>query len=226
MELATVARLASPTVSGSTICRLVPELQVGHEGLKNDGDLRHLLQAFIGLTRCVLLKGEHLHEDKSMLKIEEIDPAQYINRGAGARDRQGRSPSQERGERIGVDKRASTEGETMKIVIDAAAVVLALQLAEASVASWTAAPHAPLGSTGRREAMDNNVDTVIPRITEGGRSVRWCLNRYGLLRRPSAPARGGDRLREQGTGTSRTPTFGGEASAVIRAARCSATRSA
>ena len=50
------------------------------------------------------------------------------------------------------------------------------------VASWTAAPHAPLGTTGPFAAADYNNVTIaqILRITEGGNQVRVVFtNRYG-----------------------------------------------
>ena len=54
--------------------------KVGHQGLKGDGlYLVHSLQAFIWpYDENVLLKGEHLYEDKSTLKIEEIDPGEFM----------------------------------------------------------------------------------------------------------------------------------------------------
>jgi len=54
--------------------------KVGHQGLKEEGlYLVHSLQAFIWpYDENALLKGEHLYEDKSTLRIEEIDPAQYM----------------------------------------------------------------------------------------------------------------------------------------------------
>lgn len=54
--------------------------KVGHQGLKDEGlYLVHSLQAFIWpYDENALLKGEHLYEDKSTLKIEEIDPADYM----------------------------------------------------------------------------------------------------------------------------------------------------
>jgi hypothetical protein len=54
--------------------------KLGHKVDKDDGlYLVHSLQAFIWpYDENALLKGEHLYEDKSTLKIEEIDPTEYM----------------------------------------------------------------------------------------------------------------------------------------------------
>ena len=88
------------------------------------------------------------------------------------------------------------------------------------VASWTAAPHAPLGTTGpfAAAAYENVTLTQIVRITEGGDKVRVTFsNRYG----PGPLAIGAARIfriddaGKEIAGTSRTLTFSGDASAVI-----------
>ncbi len=54
--------------------------KLGHKVEKDDGlYLVHSLQAFIWpYDERALLKGEHLYEDKSTLRIEEIDPAEFM----------------------------------------------------------------------------------------------------------------------------------------------------
>jgi len=54
--------------------------KLGHGVDKDDGlYLVHSLQAFIWpYDEKARLKGEHLYEDKSTLRIEEIDPADYM----------------------------------------------------------------------------------------------------------------------------------------------------
>ncbi len=54
--------------------------KVGHADLKEDGlYLVHSLQAFIWpYDESGRLKGEHLYEDKSTLKIEEIDRSEFM----------------------------------------------------------------------------------------------------------------------------------------------------
>jgi len=88
------------------------------------------------------------------------------------------------------------------------------------VASWTAAPHAPLGTQGPFAAAsyDNVTITQIIRLTEGGTRLRVRLsNRYG-----PAPLRIGaarvvqiDEANNEVPGTARTLTFGGDPTAVI-----------
>jgi lysophospholipase L1-like esterase len=88
------------------------------------------------------------------------------------------------------------------------------------VASWTAAPHAPLGTEGPFAAAsyDNVTLTQIIRVTEGGTQLRVRFsNRYGPGPLEIGAARivqidaGGKEV----SGTARTLTFGGAGSAVI-----------
>jgi len=107
------------------------------------------------------------------------------------------------------------------LMLAGASVGFAAAPAEAKwVASWTAAPHAPLGTTGPFAAADYTNVTIaqILRITEGGTSVRVVFsNRYG----PHPLTIGAARVVEiddannEVPGTSRMLTFGGDASAVI-----------
>ncbi|MBO9575703.1 MAG: SGNH/GDSL hydrolase family protein [Sphingobium sp.] len=88
------------------------------------------------------------------------------------------------------------------------------------VASWAAAPHAPLGTTGPFAAAsyENVTLTQIVRLSEGGTRLRVRFsNRYGAQPLTIGAARV-YRIDDSGNeiaGTSRTLTFGGEASAVI-----------
>jgi lysophospholipase L1-like esterase len=88
------------------------------------------------------------------------------------------------------------------------------------VASWTAAPHAPLGTEGPFAAAsyDNVTLTQIIRVTEGGTQLRVRFsNRYG----PGPLEIGAARIVQidanghEVAGTSRTLTFGGAPGAVI-----------
>jgi len=112
---------------------------------------------------------------------------------------------------------------TMKAMFLAAgaAMLAATSPAQAEwVASWTAAPHAPLGTEGPFAAAsyDNVTITQVLRVTEGGTRLRVRLsNRYG-----QAPLRIGaarvvqiDDSNAEIAGTARTMTFGGEGEAVI-----------
>src|SRR6187551_3397190 len=95
----------------------------------------------------------------------------------------------------------------------AAALALAAPAQAGWVASWTAAPHAPLGAEGPFAAAsyDNVTISQIVRVSEGGKKLRVKLsNRYG-----AAPLVQIDTEGKEVTGTSRTLTFGGAASAVI-----------
>jgi lysophospholipase L1-like esterase len=88
------------------------------------------------------------------------------------------------------------------------------------VASWTAAPHAPLGTTGPFAAADYTNVTLaqILRITEGGTQVRVVFsNRYGQHPLTIGAARVVqiDDANNEVPGTSRMLTFGGEPGAVI-----------
>lgn len=88
------------------------------------------------------------------------------------------------------------------------------------VASWTAAPHAPLGSEGPFAAAsyENVTLSQILRISEGGTKLRVKFsNRYGPAPLEIGAARivQLDDAGREVPGTSRTLTFGGEAGAVI-----------
>src|SRR6188768_4229319 len=102
----------------------------------------------------------------------------------------------------------------------AAALVLAAPAQAEWVASWTAAPHAPLGTEGPFAAAsyDNVTISQVLRVSEGGKRLRVKFsNRYG-----SAPLEIGaarivqiDATGQEIAGTSRTLAFGGEPGAVI-----------
>ncbi len=102
-----------------------------------------------------------------------------------------------------------------------AAVALAASSAQAEwVASWTASPHAPLGTEGWMAAAsyENVTISQILRITEGGGKVRVRFsNRYGPAPLEIGAARVVqiDEQNREVAGTSRTLTFGGEPSAVV-----------
>ena len=104
-----------------------------------------------------------------------------------------------------------------------AGVVAALFAAPAQaewVASWTASPHAPLGTQGPFAAASYENVTVsqILRISEGGGKVRVKFsNRYGPAPLEIGAARVVqiDAAGQEIAGTSRTLTFGGEPGAVI-----------
>jgi lysophospholipase L1-like esterase len=88
------------------------------------------------------------------------------------------------------------------------------------VASWTASPHAPLGTEGPFAAAsyDNVTISQILRITEGGKKLRVRFsNRYGPAPLEIGAARivQIDAEGKEVAGTSRTLTFGGDAGAVI-----------
>ena len=104
-----------------------------------------------------------------------------------------------------------------------AAVALALLASPAQaewVASWTAAPHAPLGTEGPFAAAsyDNVTLTQVIRVSEGGERLRVRFsNRYG----PHALKIGAARIAlidaegKEVPGSGRSLTFGGEGGAVI-----------
>jgi lysophospholipase L1-like esterase len=102
----------------------------------------------------------------------------------------------------------------------AAALALAAPAQAEWVASWTAAPHAPLGTEGPFAAAsyDNVTISQILRVSEGGKKLRVKFsNRYG-----SAPLEIGaarivqiDADNREIAGTARTLTFGGAGGAVI-----------
>ena len=88
------------------------------------------------------------------------------------------------------------------------------------VASWTAAPHAPLGTEGPFAAAsyDNVTLTQIVRLTEGGNKLRVRFsNRYGAMPLEIGAARivAIDAQGKEIAGSARALTFGGAASAVI-----------
>jgi lysophospholipase L1-like esterase len=111
----------------------------------------------------------------------------------------------------------------MKISIalpGAAALALAAPAQAEWVASWTAAPHAPLGTEGPFAAAsyDNVTISQVLRISEGGKKLRVKFsNRYGPAPLEIGAARivQLDANNQEIAGTSRTLTFGGEAGAVI-----------
>jgi lysophospholipase L1-like esterase len=104
-----------------------------------------------------------------------------------------------------------------------AAIACALLAAPAQaewVASWTAAPHAPIGTSGPFAAAsyDNVTLTQILRVSEGGDSVRVRFsNRYGANPLEIGAARivRIDDAGQEIAGSSRSLTFGGDAGAVI-----------
>lgn len=88
------------------------------------------------------------------------------------------------------------------------------------VASWSAAPHAPLGTTGPFAAAsyENVTLTQIVRLSEGGDKLRVKFsNRYGAgpLTIGAARVYRIDDTGKEIAGSSRTLTFGGDAGAVI-----------
>lgn len=101
-----------------------------------------------------------------------------------------------------------------------AALALAAPAEAKWVASWTAAPHAPLGTEGffAAASYDNVTISQILRISEGGTRLRVKFsNRYGPAPLEIGAARI-VRIDDEGkeiAGTARTLSFGGEAGAVI-----------
>lgn len=88
------------------------------------------------------------------------------------------------------------------------------------VATWTASPHAPLGTEGRFAAAsyDNVTLSQVLRVSEGGERLRVRFsNRYGAAPLAIGAARivRIDDTGKEIAGSSRTLTFGGEAGAVI-----------
>lgn len=104
-----------------------------------------------------------------------------------------------------------------------AAVALALLASPAQaewVASWTAAPHAPLGTEGPFAAAsyDNVTLTQVIRVSEGGERLRVRFsNRYGPHPLKIGAARIAliDAEGKEVPGSGRSLTFGGEGGAVI-----------
>jgi lysophospholipase L1-like esterase len=106
------------------------------------------------------------------------------------------------------------------ILAGAAALGLATPAQAEWVASWTAAPHAPLGTEGPFAAAsyDNVTISQVLRVSEGGTRVRVKFsNRYGPAPLEIGAARivQIDANNQEIAGTSRTLTFGGDAGAVI-----------
>jgi lysophospholipase L1-like esterase len=107
-------------------------------------------------------------------------------------------------------------------MIAAATIGLAISLPASAtwVASWTASPHAPLGTEGifAAASYDNVTLTQILRLSEGGTQLRVRFsNRYGAAPLTIGAARV-VRIDDAGkeiAGSARTLTFGGEAGAVI-----------
>src|SRR6186713_1058019 len=102
----------------------------------------------------------------------------------------------------------------------AAALALAAPVQAEWVASWTAAPHAPLGTEGPFAAAsyDNVTISQVLRISEGGKKLRVKFsNRYGAAPLEIGAARivQLDANNQEIAGTSRVLTFGGEPGAVI-----------
>ena len=106
-------------------------------------------------------------------------------------------------------------------LLAALAMTLAASPAEAKwVGSWTASPHAPLGTTGPFAAgsYENVTISQILRLTEGGTRLRVKFsNRYGPAPLEIGAARivAIDANNQEVAGTSRMLTFGGDAGAVI-----------
>ncbi len=105
-------------------------------------------------------------------------------------------------------------------LLGTAALALAAPAQAEWVASWTASPHAPLGTQGPFAAAsyENVTISQILRITEGGGKVRVKFsNSYGPAPLEIGAARMVqiDDAGREIAGTSRTLTFGGEPGAVI-----------
>jgi lysophospholipase L1-like esterase len=101
-----------------------------------------------------------------------------------------------------------------------AALVLTAPAQAEWVASWTAAPHAPLGTEGPFAAAsyDNVTISQIVRVSEGGTKLRVKFsNRYGPAPLEIGAARivQIDASNQEIAGTDRMLTFGGDAGAVI-----------
>jgi lysophospholipase L1-like esterase len=107
-----------------------------------------------------------------------------------------------------------------RIAAGAIALALATPAQAEWVASWTAPPHAPLGTEGPFAAAsyENVTISQILRVTEGGERVRVRFsNRYGPAPLEIGAARivQIDDAGNEVAGTSRLLTFGGDAGAVI-----------
>ncbi|MEJ0006751.1 MAG: SGNH/GDSL hydrolase family protein [Steroidobacteraceae bacterium] len=110
---------------------------------------------------------------------------------------------------------------TLAAMIAALAGLASVSTAHAEwVASWSASPHAPLGSTGPFAAASYEDVTIsqVVRVSEGGEKLRVRFsNRYGVgpLTIGAARVVRIDDADKEIAGTSRTLTFGGDAEAVI-----------
>src|SRR5262245_51251176 len=112
---------------------------------------------------------------------------------------------------------------TLRASLIAAAALAGLAATPAHaewVASWTAAPHAPIGTQGPFAAAsyENVTLTQILRVTEGGRQLRVRFsNRYGQAPLEIGAARivQIDANNAEIPGTARTLAFGGQPGAVI-----------
>jgi lysophospholipase L1-like esterase len=108
-----------------------------------------------------------------------------------------------------------------RLMIAGAGIALTAAPAQAEwVASWTAAPHAPIGTEGWAAAAryDNVTLTQVIRVSEGGEQLRVHLsNRYGQAPLKIGAARIAliDAEGREVPGSGRTLTFSGEAEAVI-----------
>jgi lysophospholipase L1-like esterase len=106
------------------------------------------------------------------------------------------------------------------LALPAAALALAMPAQAEWVASWTAAPHAPLGTEGPFAAgsFDNVTISQIVRISEGGNQLRLRLsNRYGTMPLEIGEARVVqlDAAGAEVPGTARRVTFSESDSIVI-----------
>src|SRR6187549_3467126 len=106
------------------------------------------------------------------------------------------------------------------ILAGVAALALAAPAHAEWVASWTAAPHAPLGAEGPFAAAsyDNVTLSQTIRVSEGGKKLRVKFsNRYGAAPLEIGAARivQIDAQNQEISGTSRMLTFAGAANAVI-----------
>jgi lysophospholipase L1-like esterase len=114
----------------------------------------------------------------------------------------------------------SIKSRSLKAIIPIVLAGLPGAASAAWVASWSAAPHAPLGTEGPFAAAsyENVTLTQTLRLSEGGEKVRVRFsNRYGSLPLAIGAARI-YRIDDAGNeiaGTSRALTFGGDAGAVI-----------
>jgi lysophospholipase L1-like esterase len=109
---------------------------------------------------------------------------------------------------------------TAALLLAGAALAFAGPAEAKWVASWTAAPHAPIGTSGPFAAAsyDNVTLSQVVRLTEGGDKLRVRFtNRYGQhpLKIGAARVFRIDDAGKEVPGTSRALTFGGNAGATI-----------